>query len=72
MSALSISQRAPGVAQITMSRPALFNAFDEAMIAKPDAAFARLVAAEALAIGLVQQVVPLDRLDKRLPDWTAP
>ena len=42
MSALSISQRSPGVAQITMSRPAVFNAFDEAMIAELDAAFARL------------------------------
>jgi methylglutaconyl-CoA hydratase len=42
MSALSISQRGAGVAQITMSRPAVFNAFDEAMIGELDAAFARL------------------------------
>ena len=29
---LSIVQRRPGVAQVTMSRPQVFNAFDEAMI----------------------------------------
>lgn len=39
---LKISQRAPGVAQVTMSRPAVFNAFDEAMIGELDAAFAAL------------------------------
>lgn len=39
---LHISQRAAGVAQITMSRPAVFNAFDEAMIAELDAAFTQL------------------------------
>ncbi len=33
---LTITTRAPGVAQITMSRPAVFNAFDEAMIAEID------------------------------------
>jgi len=42
MSAISISQRGAGVAQITMSRAAVFNAFDEAMIAELDAAFAAL------------------------------
>ena len=42
MSGLAITARAPGVAQVTMSRPAVFNAFDEAMIADLDAAFARL------------------------------
>lgn len=41
-STLSISQRAPGVAQVTMSRPAVFNAFDEAMIAELDRAFTEL------------------------------
>ena len=41
---LSISTRAPGVAQITMSRPAVFNAFDETMIGELDAAFAALAA----------------------------
>ena len=41
---LSISQRAPGVAQVTMSRPAVFNAFDEVMIAELDRAFTELAA----------------------------
>ena len=40
---LVITPRAPGVAQLTMSRPAVFNAFDEVMIGELDAAFARLV-----------------------------
>lgn len=39
---LTLSHRAAGVAQVTMSRPAVFNAFDEAMIAEMDAAFTRL------------------------------
>ena len=42
MAVLTITQRRPGVAQVTMARPAVFNAFDEAMIAELDAAFARL------------------------------
>lgn len=42
MKNVTISLRSPGVAQITMSRPAVFNAFDEAMIAEMDAAFAQL------------------------------
>ena len=42
MKSLSITTRSPGVAQITMSRPAVFNAFDEAMIGELDAAFAAL------------------------------
>jgi len=41
---LVVSQRAAGVAQITMSRPAVFNAFDELMIGELDAAFAALIA----------------------------
>jgi methylglutaconyl-CoA hydratase len=45
MASLEITTRAPGVAQITMSRPAVFNAFDEAMIAELDAAFAQLTVA---------------------------
>jgi methylglutaconyl-CoA hydratase len=40
---LVITPRGPGVAQLTMSRPAVFNAFDEKMIAELDAAFARLI-----------------------------
>ena len=43
-STLSISQRAPGVAQVTMTSPAVFNAFDEVMIAELDAAFTDLAA----------------------------
>nr|AEI30306.1 enoyl-CoA hydratase/isomerase [uncultured microorganism] len=39
---LQLTTRAPGVAQLTMSRPAVFNAFDETMIAELDAAFAQL------------------------------
>jgi methylglutaconyl-CoA hydratase len=42
MASLSITQRQPGVAQVAMSRPAVFNAFDEAMIGELDAAFAQL------------------------------
>ena len=42
MAALLITQRAAGVAQVTMSRAAVFNAFDEAMIAELDAAFKQL------------------------------
>lgn len=42
MATLDITARAPGVAQVTMSRPAVFNAFDEAMIGELDAAFAQL------------------------------
>jgi methylglutaconyl-CoA hydratase len=42
MVSLSVTQRQPGVAQVTMSRPAVFNAFDEAMIGELDAAFAQL------------------------------
>jgi methylglutaconyl-CoA hydratase len=40
---LNISQRNPGVAQITMSRPEVFNAFDESMIAQLDKAFDELI-----------------------------
>ncbi len=40
---LRVSIRAPGVAQITMARPAVFNAFDEQMIGELDAAFAALI-----------------------------
>jgi len=44
MDTLRIHTRAPGVAQLTMARPAVFNAFDEAMIAELHAAFAQLEA----------------------------
>ncbi|MDO8456565.1 MAG: enoyl-CoA hydratase-related protein [Burkholderiaceae bacterium] len=39
---LRVSNRAAGVAQVTMSRPAVFNAFDETMIAELDTVFAQL------------------------------
>ncbi len=39
---LRIDTRRPGVAQITMARPEVYNAFDEKMIAELDAAFDRL------------------------------
>lgn len=39
---IALSQRAPGVVQITMARPQVFNAFDEAMIGELDRAFAQL------------------------------
>ena len=41
---LVVSQRTAGVGQITMSRPAVFNAFDELMIGELDAAFTELIA----------------------------
>jgi methylglutaconyl-CoA hydratase len=47
---LVITDRAPGVAQVTMARPAVFNAFDEAMIAELDAAFARLSEDDAVRV----------------------
>jgi methylglutaconyl-CoA hydratase len=41
---LAITRRSPGVAQVTMSRAAVFNAFDETMIAELDFAFSTLAA----------------------------
>jgi methylglutaconyl-CoA hydratase len=41
---VALARRRPGVAQVTMNRPAVFNAFDETMIGELDAAFARLEA----------------------------
>ncbi len=43
MNTLHIGTRRAGVAQVTMARPEVFNAFDEAMIGELDAAFAQLV-----------------------------
>jgi methylglutaconyl-CoA hydratase len=50
MPSLQLSARAPGVAQVTMARPAVFNAFDEAMIAELDAAFAQLEADDSVRV----------------------
>ena len=44
MDTLTITTRARGVAQVTMSRPAVSNAFDETMIGELDAAFVQLEA----------------------------
>ena len=47
---LSLTTRVPGVAQITMSRPAVFNAFDEAMIGELDAVFAQVIADDSVRV----------------------
>jgi len=47
---LKISQRIPGVAQITMSRPEVFNAFDEAMIAQLGQAFDDLISDDSVRV----------------------
>jgi methylglutaconyl-CoA hydratase len=50
MKTLTIERRAAGVAQVTMSRPEVFNAFDEAMIADLDAAFTELAADDGVRV----------------------
>jgi methylglutaconyl-CoA hydratase len=52
-STLNIDNRAPGVVQITMSRPEVFNAFDEAMIGELDQAFDRLIADDSVRVILL-------------------
>jgi len=47
---LVITPRGPGVAQLTMSRPAVFNAFDETMIGELDEAFVRLIADDSVRV----------------------
>lgn len=47
---LLVSYRATGVAHVTMSRPSVFNAFDELMIAELDAVFAELGANPAVRL----------------------
>lgn len=47
---LTVTTRAPGVAQVTMARPAVFNAFDETMIGELDAAFAELAADDSVRV----------------------
>ncbi|HPY41886.1 MAG TPA: enoyl-CoA hydratase-related protein [Thiolinea sp.] len=49
-STINISTRAAGVAQITMARPNVFNAFDEAMVGELDAAFDQLIADPAVRV----------------------
>jgi methylglutaconyl-CoA hydratase len=50
MDTLRIEPRAPGVAQVTMAREAVFNAFDAAMIGELDAAFAQLEADDSVRV----------------------
>jgi methylglutaconyl-CoA hydratase len=50
MDTLRIHARRPGVAQVTMARPEVFNAFDEAMIGELDAAFSQLEADPAVRV----------------------
>lgn len=40
---ITISTRAAGVAQVTMARPNVFNAFDEVMVGELDEAFSQLI-----------------------------
>ncbi|MFY8086943.1 MAG: enoyl-CoA hydratase-related protein [Rubrivivax sp.] len=47
---LTLTPRAPGVAQITMNRPAVFNAFDEGMIGELHAAFGHALADDAVRV----------------------
>ena len=47
---LNLSIRALGVMQITMTRPDIFNAFDETMIAELDDAFAQCVADDSVRV----------------------
>lgn len=49
-SALLRSSPRPGVVRLTMSRADVFNAFDEAMIAELDAAFAQLAADDSVRV----------------------
>ena len=47
---LSILNPSPGVAEVRMARPQVFNAFDESMIGELDAAFAQLAADTAVRV----------------------
>lgn len=47
---LTLSSRGAGVAQVTMSRAEVFNAFDETMIGELDAAFAQLADDRAVRV----------------------
>ena len=49
-STLVVTQRASGVAQVTMARPHVLNAFDETMIDELDTAFAQLTADDAVRV----------------------
>lgn len=47
---LNLTTRSPGVMQITMVRPDIYNAFDETMIVELDKAFAQCVADDAVRV----------------------
>ena len=49
-STITISTRAAGVAQVTMARPQVFNAFDETMVGELDEAFSQLMADPAVRV----------------------
>ncbi len=50
MKTLQLTTRRPGVAQVTMARPEVFNAFDETMIGELDDAFAQLIADDSVRV----------------------
>lgn len=50
MQTLKITRPAPGVAQVAMARPAVYNAFDESMIDELDAAFKALGQADDVRV----------------------
>lgn len=50
MDTLKITRPAPGVAQVTMARPAVYNAFNEAMIGELDEAFRSLGQADDVRV----------------------
>ncbi len=47
---IAVGLRAPGVAQITMARPAVFNAFEELMIGELDRAFEQLIQDDSVRV----------------------
>lgn len=49
-STINITMRAAGVAQVTMARPNVFNAFDEVMVGELDTAFDQLIADPAVRV----------------------
>ena len=59
---LQVTTRVAGVAQVTMARPAVFNAFDEAMIAELDAAFEALGADASVRVIVLAGAGPQEQL----------
>lgn len=47
---IALTQRAAGVAQVTMARPAVFNAFDEVMIGELEQVFEQLIADDSVRV----------------------